>query len=124
MYALRGAIGVDADTVEAIEAASAEVVRVLFEDNDLRAENVVSAVFTSTPDLKAAYPATGARRALLSETPVLSACEVDVPGGAPQILRVLLHIDGARPAHVHHAFLGRGAMLRPDLESISGSDRP
>jgi chorismate mutase len=123
MYALRGAIGIGADTVEAIEAASVVVVRELFERNGLRREDVVSAFFTSTPDLRAAYPATGARRALLGDTPVLSACEVDVPGGPVRILRVLLHVDGPRPAWPRHAFLGRAASLRPDLDADRGSTR-
>ncbi len=123
MYALRGAIGVEADTVEAIEAASAEVVRALFAFNGLRGGDVVSGLFTSTPDLRAAYPATGARRALLTDTPVLSACEVDVPGGPPRILRVLLHVDGPKPARARHAFLGRAAALRPDLDADRGSDQ-
>jgi chorismate mutase len=124
MYALRGAIGVEADTIEAIDSASVAVVRALLERNAIVTASVVSALFTATPDLRATYPATGARRALLHDTPVMSAAEVDVPGGPARIVRVLMHVAGPKPAHVHHCFLGRAASLRPDFDSDRGSDRP
>lgn len=115
MYALRGAISVAGDEAGAIQDATAELVRTLLERNDLAPADVVSAFFTSTPDLTAAFPATGARRAGFGAVPMLCAHEIAVPGAPPRIVRAMLHVDGAPRGPVCHAYLGDAARLRPDL---------
>lgn len=115
MYALRGAISVETNEREAIEAAGAQLVSTLLSKNGLVPANVLSAYFTSTPDLTAAFPATGARRVGFATVPMLCAQEIAVPDAPPRIVRVMLHVDGPAPAAVHHAYLGEAARLRPDL---------
>lgn len=97
--------------LEATKRLVAEVV----ERNGLRAEDIVSAVFTATPDLTAMFPALAAREAGWSEVPLLCTIEIDVPGALPRCIRVLVHAyrDAATP--VEHVYLGAAMALRPDL---------
>jgi chorismate mutase len=115
MFAIRGAISVETNEAEAILSAAATLTRALIDANGLDPQNVVSVVWTSTPDIDAAFPAAGARRGGFAEVPMLGAQEVAVPGAPLGILRALVHVDGPRPARVEHVYLGRAVTLRPDL---------
>jgi len=114
--AIRGATSVPADMPAEIEAAVVELVRALEHHNGLRAGEVISAIFTVTPDLCAAFPAEAARIAGWDAVPLLCTTEIAVPHGLPRCVRVLLHVqrhwNGAPPSHV---YLREAATLRPDL---------
>lgn len=75
---------------------------------------MISAVFTLTPDLHAAYPARAARELGWLDVPLLCACEIAVPGVPRGIVRVLLHVEmpDGRPAR--NIYLGAARALRPD----------
>lgn len=114
MFALRGAVPVTANEKEAIESASARLVRELIARNGLAPSRIVSIVFTATPDLDQAFPAAGARREGLDDIPTLCAVEIDVPGAPPRIVRVLMQVDGTPSSPVEHVYLDSAAALRPD----------
>ena len=100
-----------------ILAATDELMRTLMERNDLRAEDIVSCIFTLTEDLDAEFPAVAARSMGLHHVPLLCAREIPVPGSMPGVIRVLVHYYGAdehRPAHV---YLHGARALRSDLDS-------
>lgn len=102
---------------EAILGATDELMRTLLERNDLRAEDIVSCIFTLTEDLNAEFPALAARRMGLHQVPLLCAREIPVPGSMPRVIRVLVHYYGPdehRPAHV---YLHGARALRSDLDS-------
>ena len=80
MRAIRGAISVDANTVEAIRDAVSELVRAVSTVNALDAPDIVSAIFTLTPDLDAAFPAKAARLEGWGSVPMICAQEIPVPG--------------------------------------------
>src|SRR5881409_1750635 len=90
---LRGATTATANTSEAILQATEELLRALQTGNGFAPEDVESAIFTSSPDLTADYPARAARRLGWTQVPLLGATEVAVPppGGVPRCIRVLLH---------------------------------
>ena len=116
LYALRGATTVPADDRDAILAATTELMRELLERNRLAAADLVSCLFTLTPDLHAEFPAVAARAMGLSAVPLMCAQELDVPGSMPRVIRVLVHCylgDGRQP---QHAYLGEAGRLRLDLE--------
>jgi chorismate mutase len=114
--AVRGATQVDADDREQILAASAELVTAVLGRNGLTADDVISIVFTATPDLTAEFPAYAARQLGLTDVPLLCATEMAVPGSMPRVLRLLAHVDTqlAR-AEVRHVYLRGAAGLRTDL---------
>jgi chorismate mutase len=111
--AIRGAISVSGNTPEAIGEATHSLLAAIQEKNQLEMTEVVSVLFTLTPDLDADFPARTARSAGW-EAPMLDMVEVDVPGGLPCCLRVLVHVDRTDP--VQHAYLRGARLLRPDLE--------
>ena len=116
LYALRGATTVAADERQAILNATGELMRELLDRNALAAEDLVSCLFTLTPDLHAEFPAVAAREIGLSGVPLMCARELDVPGAMPRVIRVMVHCylgDGRSPQHV---YLGEARALRLDLE--------
>ena len=84
MRAVRGAIQVDADDHDQIISAAAEMVGAVLEHNGLTTDNLISVVFTATPDLTAEFPAYGARNAGIVDVPLLCAQEIPVPGAMPR----------------------------------------
>ncbi|MBE3583037.1 MAG: histidinol-phosphate transaminase [Limnochordaceae bacterium] len=115
MWAVRGAVTVQANERETILARAEELTRALLRENDLTTERVVAGFYTATSDLNAAYPAEGGRRAGLTQSALLSAQEVAVPGGLPRCLRVLLLVEGDPPARgIQPVYLGEAQCLRPD----------
>lgn len=115
MYALRGAISVEHNVEDEILDAGEKLVRTLLQRNDLEPAKILSAYFTSTPDLNAAFPATGARRAGFSAVPMMCAQEIPVPSAPQRIIRVMLHVDGKPVVAAQHVYLGEATKLRPDL---------
>lgn len=114
--AVRGAIQVDADSRDAILEGSAELVRAVLERNDLTSDDIISIVFTATPDLTAEFPAYAARLLGLTDVPLLCATEIPVPGALPRTLRLLAHVDTPRArSELRHPYLRGAAALRTDL---------
>ncbi|HEV8266291.1 MAG TPA: chorismate mutase [Gemmatimonadales bacterium] len=114
---LRGATTAAANTSEAILQATEELLRALQTANAIAPADVESAIFTSSPDLTADYPARAARRLGWTSVPLLGAAEVDVPPprGMPRCIRVLLHFYTAKaPGALKHIYLREAATLRPD----------
>ena len=116
LIALRGATTVNENAAEAILAATAELMQQILERNALGAEDLVSCIFTLTPDLDAEFPAVAARNMGLSSVPLLCAREIPVPGALPKVIRVLIHAyvpEGTKPEHV---YLHEARKLRLDLQ--------
>lgn len=112
---LRGATTAAANTSEAILHATEELLRALQNANGFVPEDVESAIFTSSPDLTAEYPARAARRLGWTEVPLLGTAEVAVPRGLARCIRVLLHFYTAKPpGALKHTYLREAAKLRPD----------
>lgn len=114
---LRGATTAAANTSDAILEATEELLSALQAANGFAPEDVESAIFTSSPDLTADYPARAARRVGWTEIPLLGAAEVAVPPptGLPRCIRVLLHFYTTKPQRaLKHMYLRDAARLRPD----------
>ena len=115
LVALRGANTVTANASDPILDATEALMRELLERNGLAAADLVSCIFTLTPDLDAEFPAVAARRMGLSKVPLMCAQEIGVPGSMPSVIRVMIHAyadDRHDPVHV---YLGETAALRQDL---------
>ena len=113
---LRGATTCAADTSEEIVSATQELLLLLMERNDLRHDDVVSVIFTTSRDLTATFPATAARGVGFGDIPLLCASEIDVPGSMPLCIRVLMHVYSDRPrTEIRHVYLHNAQSLRDDL---------
>jgi len=116
--AVRGAIQVDDDSREAILEGSAELVTAVLKRNELTSDDVISILFTATPDLTAEFPAYAARLLGLTDVPLMCAVEIAVPGAMPRVLRLLAHVEtGLARAELRHVYLRGAAALRRDLPS-------
>jgi chorismate mutase len=116
LVALRGATTVDADTREALIDRTGELLAALLERNGLEHDQLVSIIFTATRDLHSEFPAAAARALGLGDVPLLCARELDVTGGNPRTIRVLIHCYSTRPrASLRHVYLHRARHLRDDL---------
>jgi chorismate mutase len=117
---IRGATTTPEDTAEAILAVTEELVREIVAANDLITENIASALFTVTPDLRAEFPAAAARRMGWTMVPLLNFTEIGVPGRLERCIRVLVHVNTERSqAEMVHVYLREAVSLRPDLVSRS-----
>jgi len=113
---VRGATTADANTPEAILSATRELLQALVTANDLEPSDLASAIFTTTPDLNAAFPARAARDLGWTDVPLLCTHEMNVPGALPRCIRVLLHWNTDKaPSEVVHVYLRGATLLRPDL---------
>lgn len=115
LRALRGATTVEANTSEAISARTAELVTTLLERNALGAADIVSVLFTATPDLTADFPAVAARRVGLAGTPLLCSQEIPVEGAVPSCVRALVHCYLPPGRDARHVYLHGARQLRLDL---------
>ena len=116
--AVRGAIQVDEDDRDQILDATTELIRAVLERNALTQEDLISVVFTCTPDLTSEFPAYAARQLGFRDVPLMCATEMAVPGSMPRVVRLLAHVETDLPrAEVTHAYLRGAAALRRDLPS-------
>jgi len=114
--AIRGAIQVDADVREQILDATTELLAAVLERNSLSSEDLISVIFTATPDLTSEFPAYAARQMGITDVPLLCASEIAVPGAMPRVLRLLAHVETECSRHdLRHVYLRGAATLRTDL---------
>jgi chorismate mutase len=113
--AIRGATTVDRDEATAIRAATAELLRRIVTLNDLASSDVISALFTVTPDLRSAFPAHAARDLGWNDVALLCTMEIPVPEAIERCIRVLLHVETATPRkELRHVYLRGARSLRPE----------
>jgi chorismate mutase len=116
---IRGAITVSENTKEAIVAASKTLLQNLIEANDVEISDMACILFTTTPDLNAAFPAAGARELGWTQVPLLCGHEMNVPGSLPRCLRVLVLFNtDKRNEDIIHVYLGKAVTLRDEGERI------
>lgn len=115
--ALRGATTIDEDVPAHIGERVGALLETLFERNGLVQDDLVSLLFSATPDVRSAFPATMARAALgLEDVPLMNCQELDIDGALPRCIRVMAHVHTERPrTELQHVFLEGAAVLRPDL---------
>lgn len=112
---IRGATTVVEDTPTAVLRATRELLKAIVEANAIDIDDVASIIFTVTQDLSGEYPARAAREMGWTDTALLGATEMDVPGGLGKCIRVLLHVNTQRTQQeVKHVYLRDARLLRPD----------
>ncbi len=116
MRALRGATTLDADTPEEMRLRVAALLEELYARNGLCDDDVISMLFTSTPDIRSLFPAAAARAWGVGDVALMGAQEADIAGALPRCVRVLAHVTTTRGRHELVHVYQRGAVaLRPDL---------
>jgi len=114
--AIRGAVQVDANERQAILDGATDLVTEVMGRNNLITDDVISVVFTVTPDLDAEFPALAARKIGFQDVPLLCATEIPVPHAMPRVVRLLMHLETSRSrAELQHVYLRGAAALRLDI---------
>lgn len=115
--AVRGATCLTEDTSEQMREAVGELVLLMISANGLVAEDVISMVLTSTPDLVSDFPAAAVRGCGVTDVPMLCATEIDVNDALPRTVRILMHVETDRlRADIEHIYLRGAQVLRQDLQ--------
>ncbi|HEX5190987.1 MAG TPA: chorismate mutase [Streptosporangiaceae bacterium] len=114
--AIRGAIQVGADDRQEILDGTAELVTQVMKRNSLSTDQVISVIFSATPDLCAEFPALAARSLGFQEVPLLCCAEIGVPGAMPRVVRLMMHVETTLTrAQIQHVYLRGASALRLDI---------
>jgi chorismate mutase len=114
---VRGATVVEEDRSEAVLSATIELLLAILKANpDLKTEDLASAWFTASDDIRSVYPARAAREIGWNTVPLMCAQDIPVTGSLPYCIRVLLSWNTElSQKSIRHVYLGAAASLRPDL---------
>ena len=113
---VRGATTVDHDTREELLKATRQLLALMIRQNGIEHDDVASAIFTTTTDLNAEFPALAARQLGWLDVPLLCTHEIAVPGSLPRCVRILIHWNTTkRQSEIAHVYIRGAAALRPDL---------
>jgi chorismate mutase len=119
---VRGATTIEVDDREVVLRATRELLALLIHLNGIHKEDVASAIFTTTPDVSSAFPATAARQLGWLDVPLMCAHEIDVEGSVSMCIRVLVHWNTDRPqSAIQHVYLKEAQRLRPDKTVLLSS---
>ena len=97
--ALRGATTIDVDEKDHLFERVIALFAALFDRNELDHDDLISVLITATGDV-----------------PLICARELDIEGGTPLCIRVMIHLYTERSrAELHHVYLEGARNLRDDL---------
>jgi chorismate mutase len=118
--AFRGATQLAVDTKVEMREAVVELLAEILSANSISHDDLISILFTATPDLQSDFPAAGVRELGLTDLPLICAQELDVAGALPRTIRLLVHANSSLSrSEVTHKYLRGAAVLRPDLAKSS-----
>lgn len=111
------------NTSEAIIAACKQLLQSMVEANGVEIDDVACILFTTTPDLNAAFPAAAAREMGWSQVPLLCGQEMNVPDSLPRCLRVLMLFNTEKSnEEIVHVYLGGAEVLRAGEEKFQRTE--
>lgn len=113
---VRGAVMLASDDAQEMTEAVVELLDAMMNRNGLQNQDLVSIIFTATPDLHCAFPAAAARTLDLADVPLMCAQELDVEGAPPRVVRILAHVESDIPrSDIVHVYLRGAEILRQDI---------
>ena len=116
MRAIRGATCLQQDDASEMAAAVTELLTELMSRNDIAPDDLISVLFTATPDLHSAFPAAAARGVGLADVPLICAQEIDVTGAMERVVRVMVQVHTHKSrSEIKHVYLRGAEALRQDI---------
>jgi chorismate mutase len=114
--AIRGAIQLDVDERSHLIQSTAELLTKILHDNNVNESQLISILFTASPDVTSEFPALAARELGLGDVPLMCFVEMDVAGAMPRVIRVLVNAEMDTPrSQIQHVYLRGATALRLDL---------
>ncbi len=120
---VRGATTAESNTSEEILKATRQLLALMIRQNSIEEEDIASAIFTTTTDLDAEFPALAARQLGWLDAAMICVHELDVPGSLRRCVRILLHWNTDKPTEqIVHVYIKEAAVLRPDRSKLPPVD--
>lgn len=121
---VRGATTADSNSRDDILQATTQLLALMIRKNEIKSADIASAIFTTTKDLDAVFPALAARQLGWVDVPLLCMYEIDVPKSLPLCIRILIHWNTTKAqSEIEHIYVKEAVALRPDLsERLSEAD--
>ena len=120
---VRGATTVEDNSAEEILKATRQLLALMIRQNEIEPDDVCSAIFSTTTDLDAEFPALAARQLGWIDVALMCVHELDVPGSLRRCIRVLLHWNTDKsPSELVHVYIKGAAGLRPDRSQLPPVD--
>jgi chorismate mutase len=120
---VRGATTADSNSRDDILTATRQLLALMIHINEISPDDVSSAIFSTTVDLDAEFPALAARQLGWLEVPLICTHEINVPGSLGLCVRILLHWNtDKRQDEVTHVYTREAIQLRPDLSELPPVD--
>ncbi|NOZ72468.1 MAG: chorismate mutase [Chloroflexi bacterium] len=120
---VRGATTVQSNSRSEILRETRRLLALIIRLNGIQPEEVASAIFTTTRDLNAEYPALAARQLGWLDAALLCGHEMEVPHGLPRCIRILVHWNTTKSIQeIQHVYLGEAVQLRPDKAELPPVD--
>lgn len=116
---VRGATTVSENSRDEILTATRQLLALMIRLNNIQSEDVASAIFSTTIDVDAEFPALAARQLGWLDVPLLCTHELSVPGSLPRCIRILIHWNTHRSQReIRHVYTKDAKRLRPDLSQL------
>jgi chorismate mutase len=116
LRAIRGAIQLESDDREHLLKLTAELLAKMMHANNMHTDQLISILFTATPDITSEFPALAARELGLGDVPLMCFVEMNVVGSMPRVIRVMINADlDVLRSEVQHVYLRGAAALRLDI---------
>ncbi len=120
---IRGATTIAQNEREEILTATRQLLALIIRRNGIKSCDVASALFSTTPDVDAEFPALAARQLGWLDVPLLCGHEMAVPGSLPLCIRVMIHWNTDKPQNeIEHIYVREANRLRPDLSKLPPVD--
>lgn len=115
---IRGATTVLVDETDDVLRATESLVLEMANANDVNPSEIVSVIISTTQDIESAFPAKAVRTLDgWKYVPVMCTHEMNVPGGMPLCIRILMHVNLETPQiDIKHIYQNDAIKLRPDLQ--------
>ena len=116
--AIRGATSLRADNADEMTEVVVELLEHMLNANDALVADVISVLFTATPDLHCKFPAAATRGRGWDDVPLICSQELDITDAMPRVVRIMMHIESTRTrADIEHVYLRGTHVLRQDRDA-------
>ena len=120
---VRGATTVDENSRDDVLKSTRQLLALMIRQNGIVSADVASAIFTTTADVNAEFPALAARQLGWIDVPLICTHEISVPGALQKCIRILLHWNTDKPQQeINHVYIKGAERLRPDLSKLPKVD--
>ncbi|MCO6453461.1 MAG: chorismate mutase [Caldilineales bacterium] len=120
---VRGATTVQSNSRDEILRETRRLLALMIRLNGIEPDDVASAIFTTTADVNAEYPALAARQLGWLDAALLCGHEMAVPNGLERCIRILVHWNTTLlPKEIKHVYVGEAVKLRPDKAELPDVD--